>query len=209
MEQNCFSLLSNRTSVLASSQFSVRCQPIFQDGVWHETPASSAAHSTAQEVSSDSVSCGNIDATQVLSRPCTNWCAFSIVVCLSRPFRLVSQVSRHHHCLCCWFSICHKHRSLQTPRFQTLDGDLDWCFRGSFLCGRSCLYCSRLFFPKREHHQHLFKQVRETCSPAKLAVSRCLFSRIFTSSIDHAEKSTMCEMGDAPACAAGVPPIAA
>ena len=39
MEQTCCSQLSDRTSVLASSQFSVLCQPIFQDGLSCETPA--------------------------------------------------------------------------------------------------------------------------------------------------------------------------
>ena len=33
----------------------------------------------------------------------------------------------------------HNHHPLQTTRFQALDGDLDWSFRGSLLCHRGCL----------------------------------------------------------------------
>ena len=75
-----------------------------------------------------------------------------------------------HQCLYGWFSICHKHRPLQTPRFQTLDDDLDWGFRGSFLCDCNCLYRSRLIFSKRGQTFFLRMRVLRARTTSKRAV---------------------------------------
>ena len=83
--------------------FLVRCQPIFQDGVSSETPVT-VPHTIAQEVSSDSVSFGNVSRStppRFAAKPCTTgarspqapWTRSHFVACLSQPFPLVSPVS--------------------------------------------------------------------------------------------------------------------
>ena len=149
-EQNCFSQLSDRASVPSSSQCfcAVSCQPIFQDGTSSAIPASAAhpqhqrwartqcrlvtflnrRHTSSQQTPHQLV--------RVLHKPfglgVLSWLACHDSFLLSRQFQC------SHQCLYCRLTICHKHRPLQTPRFQALDDDLGWGFRGSFLCDRSC-----------------------------------------------------------------------
>ena len=50
-EESGFSLICDRTSVLTTPQLSVRCQPIFQDGVSRETPSTvPTLHCTIREL---------------------------------------------------------------------------------------------------------------------------------------------------------------
>ena len=161
-------------------------------------------------------------ATQVFSKSCQQlvhvlhkplWPWSHIVVCLSRPFFWSRPFHSCHQSLYCWFSIRHRDRPLQTPRVQTLDDDLDWCFRKSFLrdCGR--LYRSRLFSPSVEHHQHFFNksqkcvvQPNSWCHDFFLHSLPVTLPRVLDQS--H-RKYTNCEMEGAPVCASDAPPVAA
>ena len=158
----------------------------------------------------------SVDATQVRSKPCSNWCAFSTspldlgshkVAFPSRPFRLVSPASPQSSMLA--LLVCNKDGPLQTPRLQALDDDLDWRLGRSFLCDRSCLRCSRLFFAKREHHQHVVSRPeRRAVQP----ISRChdisLLSLPDVPPVrdQSLRKDSSSETEGAPACAAGAPP---
>ena len=93
-------------------------------------------------------------------------------------FLLSRQLHRSHQCFYCRFTVCHKHGPLQTPRLQALDDDLGLGFRGSFLFDRGCLCHSRLFFSKREHHQHVVTQPERRAVQPNSRVMISLFSRI-------------------------------
>ena len=138
-------------------------------------------------MSSDSESLGNVSQStpprfsatpaqpvRVLHNPrglgVTSWLACHNRFLLSRQFHC------SHQFLCCCFTICHRHRPLQTPRLQALDDHLDGGFRGSVLCDRSCLYRSRLFFSDREYHQHVFSK-SEKCVVQTRGVMIYLCSR--------------------------------